>query len=492
MANGAGRVKDMVVVLPGITGSVLEKDGKEIWGLSGTSIWSIIKTRGDSIREGLTMKGDDRKLDDLGDGVKATKLIQDTTIVPGLVKIDGYSGLRNLFVDRLEMKMGSIHTNEPANFFEFPYDWRRYNAVTARKLQNFVNDRLLAWRNYSGAQDAKVILVGHSMGGMISRYYLEVLGGWKDCKILVTFGTPHRGSVDAVGYMANGYKKATLDITEMMRSLSTMYEIMPIYEMVKIDDQYKRIVETTDIPNLPLHKAQDGRQFLDDINKAVESNRKDADYLTNGYKFIPFVGTRQRTNQWVEVAGEGVIVHQTPPEHWEAGLKELGDGDGTVPRVSAIPIEFSDEYRDTYRPESHGALQNNDVLLDQLRGVILKSQARGLANVRGSGLVDKDGAKQAALGLKVDDLYLTDEPVEIQADLYNGGNINQLSADIRSTSHGDSVVTTVSLSQTSDGEWKGVVENLPPGTYRISLSAPNAGAKGPAVVHNVFEVFKAG
>jgi hypothetical protein len=34
----------------------------------------------------------------------------------------------------------------------------------------------------------------------------------------------------------------------------------------------------------------------------------------------------------------------------------LADGDGTVPRASAIPIELSDAYRDSFAPERHGSL----------------------------------------------------------------------------------------------------------------------------------------
>jgi pimeloyl-ACP methyl ester carboxylesterase len=39
----------------------------------------------------------------------------------------------------------------------------------------------------------KLILVGHSMGGLVARYFLECLEGWRDTRRLVTFGTPYRG-----------------------------------------------------------------------------------------------------------------------------------------------------------------------------------------------------------------------------------------------------------------------------------------------------------
>lgn len=42
---------------------------------------------------------------------------------------------------------------------------------------------------------SKVDLVGHSEGGLISRYYIERMGGAKNVDDLVTLGTPHLGTV---------------------------------------------------------------------------------------------------------------------------------------------------------------------------------------------------------------------------------------------------------------------------------------------------------
>ncbi|MBU4489208.1 MAG: alpha/beta fold hydrolase [Actinobacteria bacterium] len=44
----------------------------------------------------------------------------------------------------------------------------------------------------------KVNLVGHSLGGVISRYYLQQLGGWKYVNKAVYLATPHKGAYWAV------------------------------------------------------------------------------------------------------------------------------------------------------------------------------------------------------------------------------------------------------------------------------------------------------
>jgi triacylglycerol esterase/lipase EstA (alpha/beta hydrolase family) len=112
-------------------------------------------------------------------------------LIPGLIKVNGYSSVVRWITRNFEVVPGSIHDSpdRAANFYEFPYDWRRDNRVAARALQRFVASRLPLWRQHSGAQDAKVVILAHSMGGLVARRYVEVLGGWKDCRALVTFGT---------------------------------------------------------------------------------------------------------------------------------------------------------------------------------------------------------------------------------------------------------------------------------------------------------------
>ncbi|HEX5789656.1 MAG TPA: hypothetical protein VFY13_00820, partial [Luteolibacter sp.] len=42
--------------------------------------------------------------------------------------------------------------------------------------------------------NARVSIVGFSMGGLVSRYYLQEMGGAKRCDRLITISTPHKGS----------------------------------------------------------------------------------------------------------------------------------------------------------------------------------------------------------------------------------------------------------------------------------------------------------
>src|SRR6266446_4414154 len=188
-------LRDIVVLLPGIQGSVLQKDGRDIWppataqaGLQ--NIKSIIDW-GSASRH-LLLAEDDPDVDDLGDGIQATRLVSNFHIGPGWAKIyDGYTDIVRLITDTFEVRRGSIQDKHPANFFEFPYDWRRDNRVAARLLEKFLDEKLDLWRKYSGEKDAKVIFLAHSMGGLVAYYYLEKRNGWPDCRALLTLGTPY-------------------------------------------------------------------------------------------------------------------------------------------------------------------------------------------------------------------------------------------------------------------------------------------------------------
>ena len=67
-------MKDMVVILPGILGSILQKDGKDLWAISGQTIWQML-TKSDRALNNLKLDCDDPEAESLGDGIRATALL---------------------------------------------------------------------------------------------------------------------------------------------------------------------------------------------------------------------------------------------------------------------------------------------------------------------------------------------------------------------------------------------------------------------------------
>jgi Lecithin:cholesterol acyltransferase len=469
---------DMVVLLPGITGSVLQKDGKDVWAISGQAAWGWLASLGDSLQD-LLLSGDDPGR------IVATRVMPDAHVVPGLVKIDGYSATAKMVTDTFNVVPGSIGEARPANFIEFPYDWRLDNRVNAMRLAELVADRLPRWREHSGAANARVIFLAHSMGGLIARYFLEVLEGWRDCRALITFGTPYRGSLNALSFLANGYKRLFTDLSEVMRSFPSMYQLLPIYRVLRVGDDYVRVAEATGVPGVGAAQAANALAFHREIEARVEEHRNEPDYLAGGYVTVPVVGTRQTTMQSAVLTGGRVSVGPELPA-WIDPL--LADGDGTVPRASAIPIEMSEAYRDSFVPERHGALQRNPAVLGDVRGRLEQMQVRGLRAVRGPE-ESPAAAERPAIALDLDDLYVAGEPVTLHARLVNSpGSPGSLRAHVEPVGAPSAAsARTVEFTEVPGG-WAAGLEGLPPGLYRVEVRSAKAGPAAPSPVHDLFEV----
>ncbi|GAB4369673.1 MAG: hypothetical protein Kow00121_09770 [Elainellaceae cyanobacterium] len=478
-------LRDIVVILPGITGSVLQKNGKDVWNFSGQSVWQLVQTFGDSLNQ-LKLAGDDTGIKDLEDGIQATGLVQGAHIIPGLEKIlGGYHITAKLITDHFEVIEGNVFDKKPANFYEFPYDWRRDNRINANLLKEFLDRQLPLWRNHTGLKDAKVILLAHSMGGLVARYYLEVLEGWQDCKVLFTFGTPYRGSINAINFLANGYKLLKLiDLTDVLRSLPSVYQLMPRQPVLKIDGSYQSIAKAAiPLPYIDPQKALDAWNFHSEIEAAVKRHLDDAKYLRS-YKINPIVGIKQTTKLSALLTGDTITISETElPE----GIDSIyGDGDGTVPYWSAIPQELSYEYRETYICEQHGAIQSNTEVLRQVHDRIRGMQAQGLGDIRGPE-VAPDLAEKAAISLSVEDLYSAEEAIVIRAQLKDTNrDFSGLKAEVRSIAP-EGHIRTVEL-QSKGEDWIAETGALEPGVYQVTVQTNQFIAGAPIPVRDVFEV----
>jgi pimeloyl-ACP methyl ester carboxylesterase len=440
-------MRDVVVVLPGITGSVLQKDGKDVWNVTGGSVLRALLSLGQNVKD-LALTEDPPDVDDLGDGVTASKVMRDIHLIPGLWKIDGYSKTLKYVTDTFDVVPGE-------NFFEFPYDWRRDNRVAARKLAKDAQGWLTAWREKSGAADAKLILVGHSMGGIVSRYYLECLDGWRDTRVLVTFGTPYSGSLNSVGTLVNGLKKKIgpvgIDLSGLVRSLTAVYQLLPTYACYDGGDGKLVGVSEATIPHVDQQKAKAAAEFHDEIRNAVKAHEQEDEYRENRYDIRPVVGILQPTFQSARAAGDGVQLIRT------YNGEDQG-GDGTVPRISATPVELEREANAMFASERHASLQNEDGVLVQLRGVM-------------SGLdIDFPGFRDAfptiGLGLELDDAYQTDEPVPVRVHPEEEP-AESLLVQVRDAETNEEVARET-LTPADDGWHEAELRPLQEGAYRLT------------------------
>jgi len=147
-------------------------------------------------------------------------IVDEVVIVPNLIKLDQYNRLGDYLVEELGYQRG-------VDFFEFPYDWRQDVRTSARQLSALIE---------SLPRTQPLILIGHSLGTMVSRYYIERLGGKSRVERVILMGGPHRGMIKALTSMLDAPEVLPFGIMgERLRQVSmtfpSSYQILPTYAL---------------------------------------------------------------------------------------------------------------------------------------------------------------------------------------------------------------------------------------------------------------------
>ncbi|MFE6976560.1 esterase/lipase family protein [Streptomyces sp. NPDC057682] len=350
-----GGVDDLVVVVPGILGSTLaDADGHEVWAASGKALLRGIRTLGNSVK-GLTLPaglGDEHP----GDGVRPTGLMSDVHALPGVWNpVDGYSGLLD-WLERnftLRRRLPGEAADVPANLVGFAYDWRLSCRYNAERLAERVDEELGRWRaSRADRRDAKAVLLCHSMGGLVTRSYVEQCGGAEVTRRVVTLGTPYRGSLDALMYLVNGMRYGIgpvgLDLTPFARSLPSLHQLTPDYACLATAGgaplRYAR--EVTGLPGVDEALLSAAARFHAELRESDAGARY-------GVEYVPVGGARQPTPTTAETDGDGLRALLTID-----GADE--GGDGRVPDLSSRAVGAGRHAYTTW--EKHGSLQNNNAV----------------------------------------------------------------------------------------------------------------------------------
>ncbi len=145
-------------------------------------------------------------------------ILNEIVIVPNLISIDQYNLLGNYLVEELGYE-------REKNFIEFAYDWRQDVRQSARDLAKFID----GWK-----VQGPITIIAHSLGTLVSRYYVEMLGGKKKVGRLMLIGGPHTGvpkiaanlltGVDLLPFGLMGKK-----LTEIIETFPSCYQILPLY-----------------------------------------------------------------------------------------------------------------------------------------------------------------------------------------------------------------------------------------------------------------------
>lgn len=354
-------VRDLVVVLPGIMGSeLLDRRRKPVWSLRGRGLLHAIATFGGAVRKlQLPLDVGDGPAPD---GVTVGGLLPALHVVPGLWRpVAGYAGLMTFLRGR------RFHLIPPApdrpeiipNLLPFPYDWRLSCRFNGRRLAAVAGPALERWQAQPGMQDARLVLVCHSMGGLVARWFLEQEGGAELTRALITVGTPHRGALTALSTLVNGLEPGVgpfrLPLSDFARSLPSMHQLLPQYRCVRpAGGGARTTVLDAGAPGLDGPMTRDAAMFHAAI--APEGPRP--------YALHKIVGIRQPTLTTARFVDGQVIALPT--------IDDLDHGgDGTVPRLAAEPVTGRG-YEVHEVADQHGELHGTRSALDLIDGILTR------------------------------------------------------------------------------------------------------------------------
>jgi pimeloyl-ACP methyl ester carboxylesterase len=177
-----------------------------------------------------------------------------------LIKVDQYNRLGDYLVEELDYSRG-------VDFFEFPYDWRQDVRISARQLGQLIE---------SISSSQPVIIIGHSLGTMVTRYYVERLDGHKWVERVILLGGPHKGAVKGLASMLVAPEVLPFGIMgerlrEILFTFPSSYQILPDY-LVGTDQDGLKINflqndDWLDAKYLPL--LQLGKEFRSELAKSA-------------------------------------------------------------------------------------------------------------------------------------------------------------------------------------------------------------------------------
>ncbi len=251
-------VRNPVIVIPGILGSKLVDDrtGQIVWGAfaddyadpetpAGARLIALPMARGETLanlRDTVRSDGslDRLKVSLLGLPIELNAYLQ----ILGALGVGGY---RDLTLGELGVvDYGDDHYT----CFQFDYDWRRDNVENAQRLARFIQEKRVYVQGEIEKRfgvkdhDVKFDIVAHSMGGLITRYYLRygdaelpedgdlpiTWAGAEHVDRAILVGTPNAGAAQALLQLVNGVRFAPFLPEYNAVTLGTMpsiYQLLP-------------------------------------------------------------------------------------------------------------------------------------------------------------------------------------------------------------------------------------------------------------------------
>ena len=261
----------------------------------------------------------------------------------------------------LEASLKNAGYEKGVDYFIFTYDWRKnltdLDDDLSSYISNLISEGIIE-------NDEKLDLVGHSMGGLVARSYLQNMGSEK-IRQLITLGSPHQGSTESYSIWEGAtvidrpwWQKVSLELLMELNSLPGetrvgtlrrvapgMRDLLPTYDFLLLEDVL--------IPWGEMHERNEYLNSLNDVSSFREI-------------ITIFSGTGWQTKENIQVEPRGW--RDRLLNRWEDGRPvNVGsftyqDGDGTV-LLSSSEANFSQKM---VEETNHQGLVNDEKSLKDL------------------------------------------------------------------------------------------------------------------------------
>jgi len=386
--------RNPVIVIPGILGSRLVDDesGRTVWGAFDNT--SVDPSKRDDAQLLALPIADEVFLQRIRDQVRPDGVLDQVRLsflgIPldirayvGILSSLGVGGYRDPAFGSDVIDYGEGHFT----CFQFAYDWRRDNVENAQLLKAFIDQQKIEIRKeYEERygiyeEDIKFDIVAHSMGGLLTRYFLRYgdqalpadgsapelnWAGAEDVERVILIGTPNAGASESFEQLLNGYDPGKPVLPHypsyLLGTFPAIYQLMP-------RERHKRVIytgqEASPVEDLYdaalwekykwglLSDTRAATRFLEDTLPGIneESERRElaqifvSSALRQADRFHAALDVPANPPEGLDiflVAGDNertLDIVGVDQETGKVTLRERAPGDGTVTRSSALMDE---------------------------------------------------------------------------------------------------------------------------------------------------------
>ena len=254
-----------------------------------------------------------------------------------------------LFLDKIA---SSKYAAANSSYFSiFHYDWRQTLNGNIPRLKTYI-DKIKAL-----TQSSKVVLVGHSQGGLLARAYIQDDSYQFDVSKLITVGTPHLGMPRAYPFWEGGafYRMSKLeraatialvcqkclnDAAVLQKKLPIFRDLLPTYDYIEDGSDFFKIKPERTLVNHNLKLlAMNSASAIEELVKRTSVVSIVGRNVSTPVRMVVVNRTPKQLSkqplQWVD--GEALSLDTIP-------LQSPADGDGTIPLASSQFVSSTTVY----------------------------------------------------------------------------------------------------------------------------------------------------